>query len=89
MARIEIYSSNLCPYCRRVIRLLKGKGAPFEIIPITMVLFWKLPSRNFREMYRRSRRKTTMPQIFVNGEYYGDDGTLFADERNGRLDGIL
>ena len=36
MARIEVYTKFLCPYCTRAKALLDSKGAAFEEIDVTM-----------------------------------------------------
>lgn len=54
-----------------------------------MLPMFKWPNRNFREMRSRSGGQTTVPQIFIDGEYYGDDDTLAADMASGRLEALL
>ena len=89
MSQVEIYSSDLCPYCRLAKRILKEEGITFEELGIWMIPGWKFPTRNFREMKRRTGGKTTVPQIFIDGDYYGDDDTLVADRKSGRLDAVF
>ena len=89
MLKVEIYSSNLCPYCRLAKRILTEEGIAFEELGIWMIPGWKLPTRNFREMKRRTGGKTTVPQIFIAGEYYGDDDTLVADRKNSRFEEVF
>ena len=86
---IEIFSSFFCPYCHNAIHLLRKNNLPFKKIEIPMILGWKPPTARFREMVRRSGGLRTVPQIFVNGEYFGDDDTLEASERDGTLKNIL
>lgn len=85
MPKVEIYSSDLCPYCRLAKRILREEGIVFEELGIWMIPGWKFPTRNFREMKRRTGGKTTVSQIFIDGEYHGDDDTLVADRKSGRL----
>tara|TARA_B100001057_G_C22729959_1_gene903331 strand:+ start:930 stop:1073 length:144 start_codon:yes stop_codon:yes gene_type:complete len=40
-------------------------------------------------MKRRSNGLKAVPQIFMSGDYYGDEERLFADDRGGRLDVAL
>jgi glutaredoxin 3 len=89
MAQVEMYSSRLCPYCIAARRLLKKKGIIFQLITIWRVLGIKLPTANFTQMKRRSGGQTTVPQIFVDGAYLGDEEALFALEREGKLEAVL
>ena len=45
--------------------------------------------RNYKEMVERSGGQTTVPQIFVDGEYLGDEETMVALEKRGELDAAL
>ena len=36
MAKIEIYTSIMCPYCSRAVRLLQSKNVNFEQIDVSM-----------------------------------------------------
>jgi glutaredoxin 3 len=83
---VEVYTSPWCPYCWAVRRLLHRKGVTYTRIPIRMYLGVKLPTRNFRRMVERTGGDTTIPQIFVDGQYLGTDDTLFELEREGRLE---
>jgi glutaredoxin 3 len=83
MARVEIYTKFLCPYCARAKRLLTEKGVAFEETDISM----GGPGRE--EMLGRSNGRTTVPQIFINGQHVGGCDDLHALEREGRLDAML
>ena len=82
---VELFGSIFCPYCHQARRFLAEKGIPYEYREVPMVLGIKLPLKSYLEMKRRSGGKTTVPQIFVDGEYYGDEERLFADDGAGRL----
>ena len=79
----------MCVWCWKVKWLLNRKGVPYEQTHVWMILGWKLPTRNFREMHRRTQGEYEVPQIFVNGEHVGDDDTLFDLDRTGELDALL
>lgn len=83
MARIEIYTKFLCPYCTRAKSLLKGKGVDFEEYDITM----GGPRR--AEMLERSHGRTTVPQVFIDGRHIGGSDDLAALDRAGGLDPLL
>ena len=83
MARIEIYSKFLCPYCARAKRLLGDKGVAFEEYEITG------DYEKRQEMIGRANGRTTVPQIFIDGRHVGGSDDLADLERSGRLDPML
>ena len=64
MAKIEIYTTPFCGYCARAKALLEEKGAAFDEMDVMM------DDKKRTEMRERARR-TTVPQIFINGEHIG------------------
>jgi len=83
MARVEIYTKFLCPYCARAKRLLDEKGVRYEEYEITS----DAGKRN--EMLGRANGRTTVPQIFIDGRHIGGSDDLAELERSGRLDPLL
>lgn len=83
MARIEIYTKGMCPYCARAKALLTKKGAAFEEHDISM----GGPKR--AEMLERANGGTTVPQIFIGGTHIGGSDDLAGLERAGKLDALL
>ena len=82
MARIEIYTTQWCGYCARAKALLEEKGAAYEETDVME------DAAKRAEMRERSKR-TTVPQIFINGQYIGGSDELAALEQAGRLDALL
>ena len=82
MARIEIYTTPWCGYCARAKALLEKKGAAFEETDVMEDAVKRT------EMRERSRR-TTVPQIFINGQHIGGSDELVALEQAGKLDAML
>ncbi|WP_409432868.1 glutaredoxin 3 [Litorimonas sp. RW-G-Af-16] len=82
MAKIEIYTKAMCPFCTRAKGLLTSKGASFIEIPAYMD-----PAKR-REMNDRSGRNT-FPQIFIDGKHIGGCDDLFALDAKGGLDPLL
>ena len=82
MARIEIYTTPWCGYCARAKALLEKKGAAFEETDVMEDAVKR------SEMRERSRR-TTVPQIFINGQHIGGSDELAALEQAGKLDALL
>lgn len=83
MAKVEIYTKFLCPYCTRAKALLKDKGVVIEEYDITM----GGPKR--AEMLQRASGRTTVPQIFIDGRHIGGSDDLAALDRAGGLDPLL
>lgn len=83
MARIELYTKFMCPYCARARKLLDSKGATYEDHDISM----GGPRRE--EMLGRSNGRTTVPQIFIDGRHIGGSDDLAALDRDGKLDPLL
>jgi glutaredoxin 3 len=82
MAKIEIYTTPFCGYCARAKGLLDKKGAAYEEMDVMM------DERKRAEMRDRAKR-STVPQIFINGQYIGGSDELSALEQAGELDSLL
>ncbi|MGE0154424.1 MAG: glutaredoxin 3 [Reyranellaceae bacterium] len=83
MAKIEIYTTPICPYCARAKGLLEDKGAAFEEIDVFMDVGQR------EQMRRRAGGRNTVPQIFIDGAHIGGCDELVALERAGKLDPLL
>ena len=82
MAKIEIYTKATCPFCHRAKALLNNKGAAFHEIAIDSD-----PAKR-EEMIARSGR-TTVPQIFIDGQHIGGCDDLHALDARSGLDPLL
>ena len=82
MAKIEIYTTMWCGYCARAKSLLEKKGAAYQENDVME------DAAKRAEMRERSRR-TTVPQIFINGQHIGGSDELAALEQAGKLDPLL
>jgi glutaredoxin 3 len=83
VAKVEIYTKFGCPYCYRAKRLLDGKGAAYEEYDIT----FGGPQRV--EMIQRANGRTTVPQVFIDGQHIGGSDDLAALDARGGLDPLL
>jgi glutaredoxin 3 len=83
MPKIEIYTQAFCPYCARALRLLKEKGVAFTEIAA------EAGSAERRTAIERSGGKTSVPQIFIDGQGIGGCDELMALNRAGKLDELL
>jgi len=82
MAKIEIYTTPWCGYCARAKGLLEKKGAAYDEMDVME------DSAKRSEMRERSRR-STVPQIFINGQHIGGSDELADLEQQGKLDALL
>tara|TARA_B100001996_G_C18601085_1_gene569879 strand:- start:456 stop:713 length:258 start_codon:yes stop_codon:yes gene_type:complete len=80
VVEIEIYTSANCGFCNAAKRLLKNKGLKFTEIDVMLD-----PSKR-NEMIDRTGGSTSVPQVFVNGEYLGDCSEIMELDQEGELD---
>ncbi len=82
-AKVVMYSKTTCPYCHRAEQVLRERGVnDLEIIQIDV-------ERSRRaEMIERANR-STVPQIFIDGEHVGGCDDLEALDRAGGLVPLL
>jgi glutaredoxin 3 len=83
MAKVEIYTKAFCGYCVRAKQLLDSKGVDYEEFDLTF------GGAKRAEMVQRANGRTTVPQIFIDGEHVGGSDDLAALERRGELDARL
>jgi glutaredoxin 3 len=83
MAKVEIYTTALCPYCSRAKLLLGRKGIAFTEYDAPH----GTPERE--AAIRRSGGRTSVPQIFIDDQAIGGCDDLFSLDRSGRLDPLL
>ncbi len=82
MAKVEIYTTQFCPYCVRAKSLLKQKGVAFEEIDAS--------DPEVRDnMVERAGGRRTVPEIFINGRIIGGYDELRSLEQAGKLDALL
>ena len=82
-AKVEMYTTEVCPYCVRAKQLLKQKGVE-QINEIRVDLD---PARSSEMTARTGRR--TVPQIFIGTTHVGGCDDLYALDREGKLDPLL
>ncbi|MBM3406189.1 MAG: glutaredoxin 3 [Betaproteobacteria bacterium] len=82
-ARIQMYTTAVCPYCVRAEQLLRQRGvADIEKIRIDLE-----PERKDEMIARTGRR--TVPQIFIGDRHIGGCDDLYAVDRAGELTPLL
>ncbi|MFZ9311427.1 MAG: glutaredoxin 3 [Arenimonas sp.] len=82
MADILMYSSAVCPYCVAAKNFLKARGLDYREIRIDQ----DADART--EMLSRTKR-TSVPQIFVNGTHVGGFEDMVALDRAGNFQPLL
>ncbi len=78
MAKVEIYTTAVCPYCVRAKALLTQRGIPFTENNL----------QDRPEELQALKERTgwrTVPQIFIDGELLGGFSELQAADQSGEL----
>ena len=82
MSKVQIYTTDWCPYCNAAKSLLDEKGIPYDEIDVTQ------PDQRM-EMVQRANGRRTVPQIFIGDKHVGGYDDMAALERRGQLDPLL
>ena len=82
VAKILMYSTRFCPYCRMAERLLATKGVEIEKVMVD-----ENPVRRDEMTLRVGQ--TSVPQIFIGDIHVGGYAELAGLERTGKLDVLL
>ncbi len=83
MAKVSMYSTGFCPFCRMAERLLRAKGvAVIDKIRVDLE-----PAKRAEMMEKTGRR--TVPQIYIGGTHVGGYDDLAALDKAGGLDELL
>ncbi len=83
MAEIIIYTKEYCPYCVSAKHLLEQKAQHYTELAIDAQPELRA------QMLNKSNGRTTVPQIFINGQHIGGCDDLHALEAQGVLDELL
>jgi glutaredoxin 3 len=82
MPIVTMYSKSTCSFCARARQLLESKRVSIQDISID-----EDPTKR-EEMIAKSGR-TTVPQIFINGQHIGGCDDVYALESQGELNKLL
>jgi glutaredoxin 3 len=82
MSKIEIYTTQWCPYCNAAKALLDEKRVAYEEVDADT------PEAR-SAMIHRAHGRRTVPQIFVGDQHLGGYTDIAALDRAGKLDTIL
>ena len=82
MKKVTLYTTKLCPYCIRALRMLSKKEVPYKNIDVG----------NNKELYEKIKKQTginTVPQIFIGEEFIGGYDEMNQLDKEGKLDSML
>ena len=79
---VVMYTTAVCPYCVAAKNFLKQKGASYREVRVD------LDAQARAEMLERAKR-TSVPQIFINGTHVGGFDDMVALDRAGGLASLL
>jgi glutaredoxin 3 len=83
MAKVEIYTTQLCGFCHAAKRLLTSKNVSFDETDVAR------DANKKGEMITRANGGRTVPQIFIDDKHVGGCDDLYELERAGKLDKML
>ena len=83
MPDVEIYTQPWCSYCTRALRLFEKKGVAVREINAPN------GTQERQDSIRRAGGRSSVPQIFINGQHVGGSDDLMALEIAGKLDPML
>ena len=80
--KIEIYTLDWCPYCRKAKSFLKSKGFTYQE--------YNIKDENIKkEMEKRTDEAKTVPQIFINDKLIGGYDDMIELKQTGKLNSLL
>ena len=82
MPRVEIYTTQTCPYCIAAKKLLQSKGVSYEETDVGT-------DPAIREAMTARAGRRSVPQIFIGGTHVGGCDDLHALDAAGKLDPLL
>jgi glutaredoxin 3 len=83
MKKVEIYTTDYCPFCVKAKSLLKKKNIKFKEINVSN-------DDSLREkMTMMANSARSVPQIFADGIYIGDCDKIHQLDKENKLDSLL
>jgi glutaredoxin 3 len=79
VARVTMYTTNVCPFCMQAKRLLREFDIPYDEINV------EVDVNLLAEMVTRAGGRRTVPQIFIDGAHVGGYTELQALADRGGL----
>ena len=82
MPEVILYSTAVCPYCVAAKNFLKSRGLGYQEVRVDT-------DPAARALMRERTRRTSVPQIFINGTHVGGYEDLVALDRSGGLSPLV
>lgn len=82
MALVQIYTTQICPYCHAAKALFQRKGVAYEEIDVS-------GNHDKRRWLAEVSGQRTVPQIFIDEKSYGGFQDVAALDARGELDPLL
>lgn len=82
MPEVIMYTSAVCPYCVAAKNFLKSRGATYSEVRVDT-------DPAARTLMMERARRSSVPQIFINGTHVGGYEELVALDRSGGLAPML
>lgn len=82
MPKVEIYTMNFCPYCKRAKALFDSLNIDYTEIDVSN------DDKKMQELTAQTG-SMTVPQIFIDGTFYGGCDDIMALHKTGELKEFL
>ena len=82
MARVQVYTTPVCPYCVRAKKLLQSRDVAYEEIDVSE------DDELRADVIKRTGRRT-VPQIFIGAHHVGGSDDLHSLNAAGNLGRLL
>lgn len=83
MAKVEVYTTDYCPYCTKAKTLLDMKGIAYTAIDVTGDDDARIA------LVEKAEGRRTVPQIFIDDKPIGGFDDLNALKESGELDKLV
>lgn len=80
--KVVLYTTRICPYCRKAIHLLERKGVTYTNIDVNVE----------KALFQQIKAQTgwdTVPQIFIGDQFVGGCDDIHLLDREGKLDAMI
>lgn len=82
MPEVIMYTTAVCPYCVAAKNFLKSRGAAYSEVRVDT-------DPAARKLMMEATKRSSVPQIFINGTHVGGYEELVALDRSGGLAPML